>query len=94
MEEKLKLICKVIQKAQTAQLIVCIMSHYHTKLNWLNSKRSCLPLGLWCQFKQRGLFQYQNYLGTFLKNENWAQQISFCDKAFNVTICKGIILNL
>ena len=27
----------------TAQITVCIMSPYHTKLNWLNSKRTELP---------------------------------------------------
>ena len=28
-----------VQNAQTAQFIACIVSPYHRKLNWLNSRR-------------------------------------------------------
>ena len=43
MEKKLSLINKLLQKAQTVQLIVCIVSPYHTKLNWAIRKRKELP---------------------------------------------------
>ena len=42
MEKKLLLILKVVQKAQTAQSTLCITCYYHTKMNWLNSKRRSL----------------------------------------------------
>ena len=81
----------VIQKAHTAHLTLCIKSHYHTKLNWLNLKKSCFPFNLWRQFKQK-IFQYQNSFGTLLTNKNKAQLIGFCDNAFSftVTICKNL----
>ena len=70
MEKKLQLICKVMQKAQTTQLIVCIVSHYHTKRKWLNTT-GVAPL-LYCgvSLNKRDCFNIKSILGTFLMNTN------------------------
>ena len=51
------LINKVIQKAKNSDLIMCIMSHSHTRQNWLYSKgRRCLLFWLWCPFEQDSIW--------------------------------------
>ena len=58
-------ICKVIQKAQAAQLIVCIMSHYRIKLNCLNSKGVASLLNYGVSLNKRDYFNTKTIWALF-----------------------------
>ena len=60
-----------VQKAQTAQVIMCIMSPYHTKLNRLNSiGRSCLRFNDGISMNKRYFVNNQTICVLFLTNKN------------------------